>query len=206
MYKLVSAPAAEPVTLAEAKEHLRVDASYTDTDTLITGQIIGARQYAENHLRRALMTQTWKYIADSFTGAGLIGIQTGRTFSLPGHALILEKSPVISVESITYLDFSGVRQIMPATDYALDLVSEPCRITPVFGKIWPIALPQIGAVEINFTAGYGAAAAVPELIKIAIKLLIEAAYDASFNDKGNLEHERKIKAAENLMNTYRVLI
>jgi uncharacterized phiE125 gp8 family phage protein len=215
-YLLVTAPASEPLSLQEAKDHLRVDASYTDTDALIQTQIIAARQRAEQLTRRALVTQHWKYVADAFPGPSQLGIPYGKTFTTPGHAILLEKSPVASVDSITYLDMSGVRQTMPATDYIAEMVGEPCRITPVFGKIWPVPLPQIGAVEVNFTAGYGAlntatppvwvGAAVPEVIKLAMKLMIEAAYDASFNDKGNLEHERKMKAAENILMPSSVLI
>ena len=205
-YLLVTPPASEPLSLQEAKDHLRVDASYTDTDSLILTQIIAARQRAEQLTRRCLVTQHWKYVADSFPGASLMGIPLGKVFGMPSHALILEKSPVASIESITYLGMNGIRQTMPATDYIAELVGEPCRITPVFGKIWPIPMPQIGAVEVNFTAGYGDAAAVPEVIKLAIKLMIEAAYDASFNDKGNLEHERKMKAAENILMPSSVLM
>lgn len=215
-YFRVTEPANEPLTLAEAKDDLRVDASYTDTDNLIMAQIIGAREYVEKFTGRSLVTQGWKYVADAFPSSGMSALFIGGTFSMPKHAILLEKSPVQSVQSITYLDMGGVRQTMPATDYAVETVGEPCRITPVFGKIWPIALPQIGAIEVNFTAGYGALnnatppvwapAVIPQIIKRAMLLIINAQYDASFNDKGNLEYERKIKAAENLLASSAVMM
>jgi hypothetical protein len=46
----------------------------------------------------------------------------------------------------------------------------------VFGQIWPIALPQIGAVSVIFDAGYGDASAVPEGIKTWIKLRLGSLY------------------------------
>ena len=55
---LVTAPTEEPVSLAEAKLHLRVD--YTNDDVLIGALITAARQHAENDTRRALVTQTWR--------------------------------------------------------------------------------------------------------------------------------------------------
>lgn len=176
MYQLITQPSIEPLTLAEAKAHLRVD--FADDDTLITALITSVRQYAEGLTHRAFITQTWKYVADAFPGPSLMGVPAGRPFSLPGHAILLEHCPVQSIVSIQYLDMAGTLQTMPSSDYTADLTSEPCRITPVFGKIWPVTLPQIGAVTVNFTAGYGAAAAnVPEGIKSWMKIRLATLYE-----------------------------
>jgi hypothetical protein len=58
----------------------------------------------------------------------------------------VSKAPVQSVVSIDYLDMGSAIQTMPASSYTVDTACEPARITPVFGQIWPICLPQIGAV------------------------------------------------------------
>lgn len=215
-YKIIAQPSCEPLTLQEAKDHLRVDATYTDSDNLISAHIMAARRWAERFMSRALVTQRWKYIGDSFPGPSQIGIPYGTLYSNPRHAILLERSPVQSVDAITYIDTGGVQQAMLASDYVVDLVSEPCRITPVFGKIWPITLPQIGSVEVDFTCGYGAfntatppawvGEPIPEDIKSALKLYVEALYDPSFNDKGNLEFERKVKAAENILSAATVMM
>jgi peptide/nickel transport system permease protein len=55
-HKTTTAPASEPITLTEAKAHLRVD--FDDDDTLITAMIAAARGYVEEHCNRALLTQT----------------------------------------------------------------------------------------------------------------------------------------------------
>ena len=150
--QLIRDAAVEPISLAEAKLHLRVD--ITDDDVLISALIGSARRFAENQLQRSLISQAWRSVIDSFPGPTLIGIPWGRTYTLPQHAIVLERSRVQNVTAINYLDMSGAAQVVPTTQYVVDYSSEPCRITPVFGQIWPIPLPQIGAVNVTFTSGY----------------------------------------------------
>jgi uncharacterized phiE125 gp8 family phage protein len=172
-YQLITAPASEPLTTAEAKAHLRVD--FVDDDALIGLLITAARQYCEQITARSLISQQWRYVIDAFPGA-LQNMSNGYFNS--GNVILIEKGPVISLDSITYLDMASATQTMPATDYATDFSGQLGRITPKFGKIWPIALPQIGAVQVNFTAGYGTlATAVPEGIKQWLKLRIGALYE-----------------------------
>ena len=162
------------MSLADAKLHLRVD--FTDDDALITAFISAARQAAETLTGRQIVTARWKLVLDSFPGPSLMGVPAGLPFSLPGHAVLLPKCPVQSIVAIQYLDMASAIQTMPATDYTVDTACEPARITPVFGKIWPINLPQIGAVWVTFDAGYGAASNVPEGIKSWIKLRVGSLY------------------------------
>ncbi len=172
--QLITPPAAEPVSLAEAKLHLRVD--FDEDDALIKALISAARQAAEMLTQRQLVTARWHMVLDSFPGPSLMGVPAGQTFTLPGHAILLTKSPVTSVVEIRYLDMAGVSQVMPSAHYTVDKACEPARITPVFGQIWPVALPQIGAVSVTFDAGYGSAADVPEGLKSWIKLRLGSLY------------------------------
>jgi len=153
--QLVTAPTQEPVSLAEARLHLRVD--FSDDDALIMALIRSARLAAETITGRQLVTARWKYILDSFPGPSLMGVPAGRPFTLPGHAILIPKAPVQTIVSIDYLDMNRTAQTMPAANYVADLACEPARITPVFGQIWPIPLPQIAAVSVTFDAGYGSA-------------------------------------------------
>lgn len=172
--QLITPPAAEPISLAEVKLHLRVD--FDEDDALIQALISAARQAAEMLTQRQLVTARWRMVLDSFPGCGLMGVPAGQTFTLPGHAILIPKSPLQSVVEIRYLDMAGIWQVMPATNYTVDNACEPGRITPVFGQIWPIALPQIGAVSVIFDAGYGSAADVPEGLKSWIKLRLGSLY------------------------------
>ena len=172
--QLITPPAGEPVSLAQAKLHLRID--FNEDDELIQALISAARQAAETITNRQFITARWKLVMDSFPGPSLMGVPAGQPFTLPGHAILIQKTPVLSVVSIYYLDMTGAIQTMPSSNYTGDTSSEPARITPVFGQIWPICLPQIGAVSVTFDAGYGTAAQVPEGIKIWIKLRVGSLY------------------------------
>lgn len=172
--QLITPAAAEPVSLAEAKHHLRVD--FDEDDALIQALISAARQAAEMLTQRQLVTARWRMVLDSFPGCGLMGVPAGQAFTLPGHAILIPKSPLQSVVEIRYLDMVGVSQVMPAAHYTVDKACEPARITPVFGQIWPVALPQIGAVSVVFDVGYGGPSDVPEGIKSWIKLRLGSLY------------------------------
>ena len=203
--QLVTPPAEEPVSLIEAKAHLRVD--FSDDDLLITSLISAARQAAETLTGRQIVTARWKLILDCFPGPSLMGVPAGLPFSLPGHAVMLPKCPVQSVFAIQYLDMSSSTQTMPSTDYTVDVVCEPARITPVFGKIWPICLPQIGAVSITFDAGFGAATAVPEGLKSWIKLRVGSLYahreEVALMSRGKIE---PLPFIDGLLDPYKVIL
>lgn len=152
--KLVTGPGEEPVLLAAAKLAAHVDGTALDAD--ITAMITEARQNLEAATARAFITQTWRLSMDRF----------------PVGPILLKVCPVIAVTSIGYVDPAGAAQTVNASEYLVDVDSEPGRIHPKVGKCWPTVDPRINAVTITFTAGYGAAAAVPENIKRAIKLLV----------------------------------
>ena len=78
----------------------------------------------------------------------------GVPYSTPANAIQLPRCPLLGVRSVNYLDMAGNPQVMPVTDYVIDNTGPMPRIAPVFGKIWPIPKPQIGAVWVDFDAGY----------------------------------------------------
>lgn len=160
MYGLsvVTAPAEEPVSLAEAKTHLRVE--HDDDDAYISALISAARESAEQYLHRALITQTLKMSLDAFPAV-----------------IRLPRSPVQSITSIQYVDDAGETQTLDASDYRLDKESIVARIEPAYGETWPTTRPVSNAVTVTFVAGYGAASAVPAPVKQAMKLHIGTYYD-----------------------------
>ena len=144
-------PAALPIDTVEARNHVRQDV-LTD-DALLALYLRSAASFAEDRTGRTLVASRWKRTIDQFPGPSLMGVPVGTVFSLPGAAILLERGPVLAIQSIKYIDMAGVQQTLSPTLYKADLSSLPARVTPVFGSIWPPVLPQIGSVEIIYDAG-----------------------------------------------------
>lgn len=153
---VTSAPAAEPVTVAEAKAHCRVD--HDDEDDLFSRWITAARQWCEAWTARRFVTQTLRMRLDGFPPDGVIRLKTG---------------PVQSVSSVTYYDSAGTSQTLSSTYYVADTDADPARIWLASGSTWPVTYDRPGAVSVTYVAGYGAAAAVPAQVKQAILLIVE---------------------------------
>jgi hypothetical protein len=186
------APTVEPITLAEAKLHLRVDA--TDDDALIGSLISAARFEAEHRCSRALVTQQWELSLDSFPRRMFFGsvttiasyqqvipnlqmLETGYTVRFRAGKIEIPFPRLQSVDYVKYLDTNGVRQTLDPTLYIVDAVSEPGIIAPAYDTFWPDSRSVPNAVQIGFTCGYGLAAAVPDGIKAWMKIFIATLYE-----------------------------
>lgn len=130
----ITAPTVEPVSLAQAKKHLRV--TDDDEDALIETAIRASRRNAERFLGRALVTQTWELVIDEF----------------PDAEIKIPLPPLQSVLSIKYDDGSGVEQTLDTADYDVDAASEPGWVVPA--SSWPSTIDAINAVRIRFVCGY----------------------------------------------------
>lgn len=191
--RLLTPPASEPVTLAEAKAHLRLDT--VDDDTYVNTLILVARQYVEQACWRGLVTQTWELVLDGFGGEDTLELgQRGRRFALPpaftelppGNVnpggflpyLELPMGVLASVTSLTYIDTNGVQQNLTlTTDYVIDVVSVPGRVRLAYNKAWPATQsPRWDAVRVQYVVGT-AVDAVPAPLKQAILLLISQMYE-----------------------------
>ena len=185
------APAVEPVTLTDIYLQSRIIDNAEDT--LLTLLIGAARRYAESYTGRSFITQKWALVLDSFPGMQMGGYAAfGRGYSLPANGIQLDRGNVISVDSITYTAMDGTTQTMPETDYVAELSGNPGRIAPAFGKVWPIPLPQIGAVRVDYTAGYGPTADdVPEGVRqwmlMRISTLFENREEVAILNRGKVE-------------------
>lgn len=159
--KLITAPIAPPVSLADAKAHLRLTDA-TD-DAMVTAMIGAATEAAEHLTGRALMAQTWEITLDAFPSA-----------------LELNRIPVASIVSIQYADVAGVMQTLTPTAYALDNADGfgPAFVVPSYGTDWPVTRDQINAVKVQYIAGYLDAASVPQSIKSWILLNVGSQYDS----------------------------
>jgi uncharacterized phiE125 gp8 family phage protein len=159
--KLITDPSAEPVTVAEAKTHLRVD--HSDEDTYIGLLIKTARQWVEEYTRRAILTQTWTLSLDA----------------VPGSRIALPRPPLQSVTHIKFYDEADAATTVSSTFYQVDTSGEPGRVLLKSTGYWPsvsLMRPAAGVV-VTYVAGWTAAGSVPEPFKQAIKLLVGHLYE-----------------------------
>lgn len=157
---LLDGPAVEPVSLAEAKAHLRVEHD-ADDDT-ITALIVGARIHIETQTRRALITQTWRITRDAWPASGRL-----RLVPVPLRELVAAR----------IYQADGTAQEIDPDMFAVDAASAPAVLA--FGKG---ALPRpgrvVGGIEIDIETGYGDAPDdVPQPLRQAILVLLAHWYE-----------------------------
>jgi uncharacterized phiE125 gp8 family phage protein len=158
---LTSGPAVEPVTLAEAKSHLRVDG--TAEDTLIASLIVTSRLHVEAVAGLGLIAQSWSWYLDAWPR---------------GHAVKLPVHPVQSIAAVRLYDESAAATTLDPATYFLDGVAAPPRLVRHGALPWPRPGRVANGIEIAFIAGYGNAAAdVPAPIRQAILLLVAHWYE-----------------------------
>jgi len=159
-YQITTQPATEPITLVEAKEHLRVD--FSDEDTYIDTLITTARKYCESYTNKVFITQTWRQNLDIFP-----------------DVFKLKVNPVISLTSIKYYDTNEVQQTITdsSDNYQLDNLSDVAKVHDGLVNAFPAIGSTINPIEVITVCGYGAADDVPDDIKHAIKLMVAHLYE-----------------------------
>lgn len=150
-------PAAEAVTLAEAKAHLRVDGA--DEDALIAQLVTVAREHLERETGRVLISRPFRLCLDDWPADGVIRIDCG---------------PVRTVTGVTVYDAEGDPAAVSLADHLLDGEARPARLwlrdpTPP-GR-------ALNGIEIDFIAGFGASGAdVPDTLKRAMLTHVAAMF------------------------------
>lgn len=150
------------ITASEFKTHARV--YHTQDDTYIATLILVATQCIEHETRRALINRSFTLQLEGFPAGGEI---------------ILPRSPLSTVSSVTYTDATGATQTLSASDYNTYSVNGVGRVVLKSTASWPTT-QGTGAldVSVNFTAGYGAtSASVPVALKQAVLLQATHLYD-----------------------------
>ena len=161
-----SAPAVEPLTLADVKMHLRVDSN--DEDPLLQSLIMTARLHIEVALGLALVAQTWSCFFDRWPPAQ----------NTAAEALVLPLSPVKSVDAIRVYADDGTYAALPVAGFAIDLAGSRTRVVRRFDTQVPAPGRRLNGIEIAITAGFGATPAdVPAPIRQALLLLVAHWYE-----------------------------
>ena len=158
--RVITQPAAEPVTTGECKLDARVSGS--TEDALFASWIAGARQEIEAAARRALVNRTLEFTLDGW----------------PEDCVIfLPLPPLVSVTSLKYVDSDHVEHTIDPADYVVVVESEPGFVMPAANVAWPSDLRSRASVRVRYVAGYGDADDVPEGYKVDIRGLVKLAYD-----------------------------
>lgn len=156
MLYTVTPAGVEPVSVAEAKAHVRFTASAQDT---YIGTLIGtARSHVESVTGRALVTRTLELRRPDFDPPDDRGIP-------------LPRPPLVAVSTVKYLDADSVEQTIDAASYQIDRADTGSflRIIDAPGSL----KDDPEAVRIRYTAGYGSNAADVEApLRHAILLLV----------------------------------
>jgi uncharacterized phiE125 gp8 family phage protein len=175
-WRVKTAAAAVAVSTADAKTHLRV--TDTDSDTYIASLVALATRIYEERACTSLINQTIVLYLDRFPYGD-------------DGPIYLPRGPVTTVTHVKYYDASNTLTTLAAASYRLNIYQDVPVIEAAYGYTWPDARENItGAVEIEYAAGYGAAAAnLPELPVHAIKLLLSHYYERRESTSEDAVHE-----------------
>lgn len=156
---LIEPPAAEPISLLEARNYLKV--GHSADDALIQSQIAAARIAVEARTRRALLIQRWRIVLDRWPGTPRI---------------VSPVSPLRQVIAARVRDAGGDPVPLETDIFLCSTASVPGQIHFDPGRVMEPEQAAAG-IEIDIEAGYGEAADVPAPLVQAIRLLLARAYE-----------------------------
>lgn len=141
-FRVTSGPDREPITLEEAKLHLRVE--HDDDDDWIQKKITAAREWCEVTGDRTFLSLVIQYNLDAWPEGD-------------DQVVYLPRPPLQTIGSILYVDTDGTAQSLnPSTAIQIDTVSKPGRILPAYGTEWPLIRGEtLIPISIQYTAGHG---------------------------------------------------
>lgn len=163
-------PSQEPVTVAQFKLYGHIDAS--ENTVFLSSLLTAAREWCESYCERAFVFQTKRLLMDFFPGYvdfKLAGQRVSSPFVsgsnavLVGirYAIMLPWPQVQQIVAFQYQDQNGnVQTMTPGMDCIVDLDSQPARLTPLFGEMWPVARVVANAVQVDYVTGYWGAISV----------------------------------------------
>lgn len=183
MAELLTGPAAEPLTRAEAKAFLRID--HEADDVLVDALIAAARRTVEAATGRALLEQTWRFTRDAWPLSGVIAAPVAPVRAILSAVVTLQDGSTLAVP-----------------DGALSLKADRApALIHVDGARVP--RPGPGGIALTIRAGYGATAAdVPADLVEAVRLVLAHFYE--FRD-GSGEAQALPATVAALLSPYRLV-
>ena len=173
-------PLVEPVTLAEAKAHLRVDTS--DDDAYIGTLITAAREWCEQYLDRTLVHTQWVMRFDRFP------VDSTADIELPRPPVV--SSGTATSVTVAYTLEDGTTATYSTSLFRVDRASTPGAVKTNYAQTWPPHRQDDNSVSVTWWAGYGAdGTSVPAAIRHAMLMLVGTWYErrASADNMGGTE-------------------
>lgn len=164
----IAGPDVEPLTLEQARRHLKLDPDLTAEDEDIADYIVAARERCEDFCKRTWVESTWLYTLDRFPDCDHSCYHDPR--------IALPMGPLLDVVRVSYLDQQSVLQEI--TDYQVGPDTVPPWIAPPANQFWPFAKSIEGAVRIEYRAGYASggsptdASGVPAQVRQTMRAII----------------------------------
>jgi uncharacterized phiE125 gp8 family phage protein len=180
-------PASLPVSLDDAKQHLRV--LNNEQDTYIAELVQKAGEYVESAAKRTLVNRSLRLVVESF-----------------GSGVELLHPPVVAVTEVKYLDPAGAEITLPETEWRLAQGFVP-KLVPAVGKSFPTTAKEQDAVRVTYTAGFGDnAEAVPLQLRQAVLLLVHHWFvnREAVMIGGNMSPQKVPMAVEDIIGHYRI--
>jgi len=157
----ITAPAAPILTPTTAKQHLRVTHSAEDAIIQLYADTVEQALDGDlGHLKRALITQTWRLTLSGF----------------PPGQIRLPLPPFQAVTALKYTPRNGDEVTLAADAYRVRRHLNEGYVTPAHDTFWPVG--DMDSVVIEFRAGFGdTAATVPAPIRAAALLMLDSLYE-----------------------------
>lgn len=154
---LITPPAAEPLSLADAKAFLRVE--HGDDDALVAALIAAARGHVEAFARCALIAQTWRLTLDRWPDSGRIRPRIG---------------PLRALAAARLRDMADVAADIETGGFVVDRATGEIAAPP-----WALPPPRraTAGIELDIDVGFGAAADVPPMLAQALRMLVAHWYE-----------------------------
>jgi uncharacterized phiE125 gp8 family phage protein len=167
-FLLTAPPAAEPVSLAEAKAQLRLATS--DEDALVAALIKAARHAIEQASGLSLIDQSWSLYVDAWPVS---------------RALLLARGPVSAISDVLIYGEDGTPATLDPAHYLLDKVSSPARCILREGRNVPVAGRRANGIEVRFRAGFGPTGeSVPTDLRQALLVTVAHWFDHRGDGEG----------------------
>lgn len=170
--KIITEPTSEPCSVAEVKQHLRIDdladaTENTAQNSEISRFIATARKLIEKTTGRTIHQTTLEIALDRWPACEFIALPRA--------------TPLVSITSLKYLATDATETTVSASTYIADTYPTPGRLTLAYGESWPsTTLYPASPIRVRYVAGIATTSPITDpdsRIKQAAFLLVAGMWE-----------------------------